>query len=116
MVVISSQGGGSLVLPNPEFGNRRGLVAKSKVRRAMDGTPYSTVKNTGRRYVSLKFVVTRLKADEAMTFYQACSAEECTLRDYDDSVFKGHFGEEFQISSIGKGEYCELTFDFEGRQ
>jgi len=102
-------------LKNPEFGDARGLSASVSLKRAMNGTVYTTVKTTGDERLELSFEnVTRQKALEIEDFYRLYAAEEIRLTTHNGDVYVGKFIEGIEITPVGRGEHCQFQIVFEG--
>ena len=79
-----------IVLRNPDFQDSRAADDSVNLKRAMDGTQYSTVKRTdGRKLFRYHFILTREKALEFETFHGLYVHKQWKITDFDDNIIVG---------------------------
>jgi|GEM_PF-2329795 len=111
-------------LPNPEFGDTEGFTADVVVKRSMNNTLYSYVKQKdGRKRLLMRFRLTRMKALELRAFIRAYYRTEIELLDHEGQRWLGWITtnpNEFEYAtavtggSAGGRSLATIQIEFEG--
>jgi hypothetical protein len=117
----------STILPRPTFGDQENVVASLSVKRAMDGTRYTYVKQKGRRRFRWTFRLTRNKGLELRAFIKSYFPSKIKVTDHSGQAWVGNFISnpfEFEttaraapaIAPMPRGETQVITIEFEGKK
>lgn len=120
MITLHPQlGSETLTLPNPTFNSLENLVAKTDVRRALDGTTYYSYSRHSRTQdliLRFEFVVSELKYAQIMEYFNA--AADDTKRNVDIihniwwedgeyiRVYRGYLIEPLNYTSLSRAAPC----------
>jgi hypothetical protein len=77
----------AVILPRPLLDDKENLTASIEVRRAMDGTLYTFVKNTKTRLISYTFDMTRVKGLELQSFFDNYNGQRMKLQNWKGEVW-----------------------------
>ncbi len=77
----------AIILPKPSLGDKENTTANIKVRHAMDGTMYTTVKRPLTRVLSYTFNMTRQKGLELEEFLTAYNGERIKLQNFKGEIW-----------------------------
>jgi hypothetical protein len=112
-------------LPNPSWGDGEGALAEVAMKRAIDGTTRTYVKDKGRRKLSWSFRVTRNKAMELREFVRSYHSSAIGVTDHNGRSWRGWIlNNPLEITmekrgnparqGLPQGETCTVQVEFEG--
>lgn len=105
------------LLPEPSFGDGQGLDSELTLKRAMDGTLYSTIKTNNNRKLSYDFILTRGKTLEVIEFILTYSQYTVRLTNHKDEVWVGYItNNPAELSAIAIEEENQFRLEFQGRK
>jgi hypothetical protein len=79
-----------ILIRSPVFGDREHVLSRSKVNRAMNGTPYSYAAIIKKKMLVMSFEgLDRSKAVELMNFIEQTRGKEITLKDHKNKIWRG---------------------------
>jgi hypothetical protein len=104
------------ILPNPEEGDTKNIVPALNLRRAMDGTPHTTIKTNELHDLAYTFIMTREKALELEAFLDEYVGTKTKIINHRNETWVGYFqNDPFEFATESK-DRVRIALQFRGER
>lgn len=104
------------ILPNPQEGDTKNIVPALNLRRAMDGTPHTTIKTNELYDLAYTFIMTREKALELEAFLDIYVGTETKIINHRNEIWVGYFqNDPFEFATESQ-DRVRIALQFRGER